>query len=59
MFGVGCFTAGFLTCYLFLAQPSPAPGPTAVGAATTTAAVGVGTGLPVLTGIVKGSVLEL
>jgi hypothetical protein len=52
MSGVGCFTAGFLTCYLFLAQPRPAPGRAAVGPATTTAPVGVSTGLPVLTGSV-------
>jgi hypothetical protein len=48
-FGIGCFTAGFLTCYLLLSQPPSAPAP--ARPATTTAPVGTGTGLAI-TGIV-------
>src|SRR5258706_14135054 len=55
MIGTGCFAAGFLTCYLFLAQPRPAPEPSAVGSATATAPFGVGTGAVVATGVVTAT----
>ena len=56
--GIGCFAAGFLTCYLFLSQPCPTPGPAAIAPPATAAPVDLATVLTFLTGAVPATNLD-